>query len=71
MFLDHRSIFDTIMMDQVLNFHEIVNFFSLQAYVSKTVNRSDINLAPAYLPPVPYQLSKYVVEGRDHKSTDI
>ena len=46
-FLDPRSIFDPVMISQKSSFREIDNFLTLHAYISNTMNRSDLKLSPA------------------------
>ena len=41
-FVDPRSIFDQVMTGQRKNFREISSFLTLQAGISKSIERSDI-----------------------------
>ena len=43
-FLDPRSIFDPVMRGQGSIFGKVDNFSNLHAYLSKTMNRSDLKL---------------------------
>ena len=46
-FLDPRPIFDPAMRSQISNYCEIDNFLNLHAYISNTMNCSDLKFSPA------------------------
>ena len=49
-FFVSRSIFDLVMGCQRSNFRKIDNFSNFNAYISKTINRSDLKPPPACSP---------------------